>query len=294
MEDRGELEPGRASGGASSEELEHHAAHRHEEVEEASFVVLESGRMRFFVRPRVDLAAAERPSDVQRLAFTLAPRNGALVRRIAVAKERMPGDGVRDRQWAWVDRIGSATEVTADLGPETYATRTRGVRRQYGAAEVAAGTYAIASHRDHVHLLYALEIDREAGRATLLDQLCIVKRASYIAAVFNPASASVAPARSRWRSRSRPRFDADADGSRCAPDDEPPFSEPSILEDDLLDRFGDRRFAPLEPAFLDHEGAELLLIGGGQQRSSSSCSSVIAGADRASARVEGRPRRGAT
>jgi hypothetical protein len=223
--------------------------------EEPSFVVLESGRIRFYVRPRVEVLVPASFSDIQRFTFTLAPRNREVVRRVSVGKKRMPDDRIRERQWAWIDRVGPAAHIISDLGPKTYPTKTRGVRHQAGVIEVARGTYAITSHRDHTHLLYELESSRTAEvngaggndgvTIELLRQLRVVPRASYIAAVFNPES--------KWRTREP----ADADV---------PFREPSIYDDALMARFGKRRFAPLDPAFLEHEGAELVLIGGGSQR----------------------------
>lgn len=216
---------------------------RSQRLEEASFLVIESGKIRFFVRPRVEVEAPTTLEDVQRFSFTLAPRNRGSVRRISVGKKRMPDPRVRERQWAYVDRVGSAAHVVSDLGPRRYTTKTRGVRNQPGVVEVARGTYAIATHRDHAHLLYELETESDAVSGTLLRQLRIVARASYIAAVFNPEA--------KWRLRDRE-------------EPEVPFSEPSVLDDRLMDKFGKRRFTPLDPVFLEHEGTELVLIGGGQ------------------------------
>ena len=216
---------------------------RGQTLEEASFLVIESGKIRFFVRPRVEVEAPTSLEDVQRFSFTLAPRNRGSVRRISVGKKRMPDPRVRERQWAYVDRVGSAAHVVSDLGPRRYTTKTRGVRNQPGVIEVARGTYAIATHRDHAHLLYELELENDAIAGMLIRQLRLVPRASYIAAVFNPQA--------KWRVRDRE-------------EPETPFSEPSILDDGLMDKFGKRRFTPLDPVFLEHEGTELVLIGGGQ------------------------------
>ncbi len=213
-------------------------------LEEASFLVVESGKIAFFVRPRVEVEAPTCLEDVQRFSFTLAPRNRGAVRRVSVGKKRMPDARVRERQWAYVDRVGSAAHVVSDLGPRRYTTKTRGVRNQAGVIEVARGTYAIATHRDHAHLLYELEMENETVSPTLVRQLRIVPRASYIAAVFNPES--------KWRVRDREQADV-------------PFSEPPLFDDRLMDKFGKRRFTPLDPVFLEHEGTELVLIGGGQQ-----------------------------
>jgi hypothetical protein len=56
-------------------------------------------------------------------------------------------------------------------------------------------------------------------------------------------------------------FNPLAPWARHPPDDDAaPFSDASIYENELQDRFGERRFAPLEPGHLDVQGAELLLV----------------------------------
>ncbi len=220
------------------------AAPRSARLQEASFLVVESGKIHFFVRPRVEIEAPTSLEDVQRFSFTLAPRNRGSVRRVTVGKKRMPDPRVRERQWAYVDRVGSAAHVVSDLGPRRYTTKTRGVRNQAGVVEVARGTYAIATHRDHAHLLYELEMEDDSVSGTLLRQLRIVPRASYIAAVFNPEA--------KWRVRDREQ-------------PEVPFSEPAPFDDGVMDKLGKRRFTPLDPIFLEHEGTELVLIGGGAE-----------------------------
>lgn len=153
-------------------------------IEEPSFLVLESGHVRFFVRPRVEVVVPRSIDDVQRLALTLAPRNRAYVRRIAVGRKRLPGDGARERHWACVDRVGTPDEILSDLGPREYETKTRGLRRQAGSIEIAFGTYAIALHRRHAHLMYELDEEGSLASSSLLRQLGIGRRASYVAAVF--------------------------------------------------------------------------------------------------------------
>jgi hypothetical protein len=211
------------------------------------YVELERGQVRFFARPRVEVETLASYADVQRFFFTLVPRAAPVARRIWVGKKRMPDDRRRERQWAFVDRVTSPADIVADVAAATYETKTRGVRHQAAAVELARGRYMIAAHGAHSHLDYELGDGEDGANASLLRQLRIVPRASYIAAVFNPERrATKAPA--------------------AAEDGAPPFREPSIYEDELMDRFGKRRFAALEPAFLDHEGAELVLIGGASAR----------------------------
>ena len=205
---------------------------------------LEHGRIAFVARPRVEGAPG-----VQRFLFLLSPDGRDVHRRIVVGRKRMPEPGANEREWAYVDKLGGArAELLVDLGPTTYTTKTRGVRHQPGARQIAEGRYAILEHDEHAHLTYAL--DPESHRDELHDALNVAREASVIAAVFNPLA--------RWSRRPGQQVlpyvgEEDQGGS--------PFAEPSIYPDELQARFGDKRFVPLDPAFLDHEGAELVLIG---------------------------------
>jgi hypothetical protein len=194
--------------------------------------VLERGRARFFVRPRVMLPAAYSFADVQRFFVLLAPDGKPIVRRIAIGRKRMPDPAKHDKEWAYVDRIGhSFSHLLRDVAGGGYETKTAGWRVQAGPSEIARGEYVIRPHEDHVHLDWTLD------GPPLLDDLFLAERGSMIAAVFNPEA--------KWRG------EADAGGPR----------EPSIYPDDLQAKFEDKRFAPLEPAFLDFEGCEICLIG---------------------------------
>jgi hypothetical protein len=194
--------------------------------------VLERGRARFFVRPRVMLPTARSLVEVQRFFVLLAPDGKPIVRRIAIGRKRMPDPAKHDKEWAYVDRVGeSFGDLLRDVAGGAYETKTAGWRTQAGPSEIARGTYEIRRHDDHVHLDWTLE------DPPLLDDLFLAERGSMIAAVFNPEA--------KWRR------DPDVDGPR----------EPSIYPDDVQEKFADKRFAPLDPAFLDFEGCEICFIG---------------------------------
>ncbi|MBX3205045.1 MAG: hypothetical protein KF764_08240 [Labilithrix sp.] len=213
-------------------------------LEEASFLVVESGRIRFFVRPRVEAGVPLGVDDVECVSFTLTPRNRSVVRRVSLSERSLPDTRVRERRAAHVDHVGSAGPATARRGARPYARRARGARTA-AAIEVASGTYAITSHRDHTHLMYELDGESAAISATLLRRLHILPRASYVAVVQNPES--------RWRLR-----------DHVAPVVSERPRRPGRPEPRRVDDLGDRRCTPLDPVFLDHEGTELVLIGGGQ------------------------------
>lgn len=175
-------------------------------IEEASFVVLESGRIGFYVCPRVEVDMPTSLEDVQTFSLTLTPRNREIERRLLVVKKRLPDPSGRDKQWIVVGRSRRAENV--------------------GSIEVARGTYAIASHRDHVHFLYELDPGSKPVSMSLLHQLRIVPRTSYVAAVLRGAHAHRA-------------------------------SEHGLqLTDDPS------KFRALEPTLLEREGTEFVLASG--------------------------------
>jgi len=144
--------------------------------------VLERGAIAFLYRPRVETFVARELDDVQRFFVLLAPRGGRRVRRVRVGRKRLPDPGRRERFWAYVDRVAaSVAELVSDLGPDSYWTKTRGLRHQPGPRIAGEGAYALARHRDHVHLAYALVAPRHGE---VEDELRIAPRASYIVATF--------------------------------------------------------------------------------------------------------------
>jgi hypothetical protein len=99
----------------------------------------------------------------------------------------------------------------------------------------ANARYAIVDHGDHTRFEYALE--RANADAELVD---LPPQASYIVTVRHP----IAP---------------------TPPGTGLPPHEPARYPDDLLAAFRRRRFIPLTDAeLLDHQGAELVLVGAGR------------------------------
>jgi hypothetical protein len=134
-----------------------------------------------------------------------------------------------------VDVVEGADRLREALDPRTYETRTRG-RSEVPAARLAGeGVYVLARHGDHTHLAYELLHPQQAG--DVQRELNLQRHASYTITVRNPEVPPPLGARAgtgRW-----PQF-----------------------PDDLQARFGDRRFAPVDPpGFLDYEGTELVPIG---------------------------------
>jgi hypothetical protein len=202
--------------------------------------ILENGDLWFFYSPRVrargELPFEEEervagPRDVQRLHVVLKARGGAY-RRLLVGRKKMP-EANRQRFWAEVERVSESAEgVLSELRRFEYQTKTRGVRVQPPARAAGEGVYAIARHGNHAHLAYRLEHPRTPGEVQRA--LRILPEASYIVAAFNPE----AP----------PRL-----GRKAA--------ATGPLPRWAKERFGERKFAPLDPDLLDIEGIELVLIG---------------------------------
>jgi hypothetical protein len=204
--------------------------------------VLERGELFFLYTPRVRPAKVLpfrveetplRPRDVQRFYVVLRPEGRALYRRLLVGRKRMPDTARHQRFWAEIERVErSASAVLGDLRRFEYETKTRGRRVQPAARPAGDGVYALLRHDTHSHLTYRMVDPTEAGDVQRV--LGILPSASYIAAAFNPE----AP----------PRLGR-------APPDVPPLPE------SIRVKFGERRFAPVDPQLLDVPGLELVLIG---------------------------------
>ncbi len=96
------------------------------------------------------------------------------------------------------------------------------------------GVYAIVRHGRHTHLAYELELPKEPG--DVQRELLIEPKASFVVTVRNPEAP--APPQAGLTGAQKAEF-------------------PQAMED----RFRGRRFAQLEPDFLDQRGTELVLIG---------------------------------
>jgi hypothetical protein len=204
-------------------------------------VVLEFGDLFFFYRPRVDHDPVRSLDDVARLELVLHPRERSRYRLLIVGQKRLPaprGQG-NPSAWAYVDMVSEEAQPLEDaLDPERYATRTRGERTRPAARPAGEAIYAIARHGDHTHLAYRLELPRRPGEAQ--DALEIRELGNYIVVVRNPDTPSTGL--------------MGLDPERRA--DYPP---------ELRTLLGDRSFGPLDPPeFLDHRGAEIVLIGVGR------------------------------
>lgn len=201
--------------------------------------VLERGSIYFLYRPKVRSPGENRPveslDDVERTWIILSPANSRRYRRLAIGRKKLPDIHERNRYWGFVEVVGNRPEeVQEDLRERRYRTKTRGEREQPAARAAAEGVYAIARHGNHTHLAYALELPREPGEVQR--EMNIKSEASYVFTVKNPA--------------------AGAPPGMGLPRDEKAGLPPGLHE-----KFGSRRFIPVEPELLDYPGTEFILIG---------------------------------
>jgi hypothetical protein len=198
--------------------------------------VLERGTVHFFFRPRVERHQPSGEDDVQRFIVVLAPEARRLYRLLLVGRKRLP-DVARhgkERHWAWVAKVaGDPADIEVELRGYRYGTKTRGERDQPSARPAGDGEYVIARHGDHSHLAYALVRPDPIG--PVQHELGIAASASYVAAAKNP----------EWPS---------------PPDAGLGDEQTAYYPPDLQRRFRGRRWAALEPAHLDRDGAEIVLI----------------------------------
>ena len=198
--------------------------------------LLERGDIYFLYRPRVGHEEAHGLEDVERFYIQLKPWRRELYRLIILGRKRLPEPKEHNRFWAFVWRVfKDRAELNKELGENEYATKTRGIRKVAPARPAAEGIYAIARHDGHTHLAYVIELPERRGPAER--ELNIKREASYVVAVKNPESPS-------------------PPNVGLGPHEEARFPK------SLQQKFQGRRFLPVDPPdFLDHDGAELMLIG---------------------------------
>ena len=198
---------------------------------------LERGNIYFLYRPRVEHDEVEGPGDIQNFDCVLSPHGMQRHRLLLIGRQQLPDPAAkgRERFWAFVSLVCDEPRQMADeLGAFEYETKTRGRRHQGAARPAGEGVYQLVRHGDHTHLVYALELPEQPGEVQR--ELGIVEEASYIISVKNPNKPSP-------RNAGLPKRDAAKFPQR------------------LQSRFGERKFVSIEtPEFLDHEGAELMLI----------------------------------
>lgn len=199
--------------------------------------VLEQGNIFFFYRPAARGPAPQGLTDIQRFHLVLSPEGKDCFRIVTVGRKRLPEPDASDQRfWGYVERVAaSPAEVEEELGPGEETASGGGTFLRTSARPAGEGIYAVVRHGNHTHLAYALELPAEPDEVQR--ELHIEKEGIYLLSIKNPEAASPPG--------------VGLDEARKA--DFPP---------ELQERFGSRRFVPADPPdFLDHDGAELLLMG---------------------------------
>jgi hypothetical protein len=230
----------RQAGGTSSMGGEGRKARARQEggADRANGLVLERGDLFFFYRPDVDDNAPGGLLDVRRFHVVLRPEGGETLRLITIGRKKLPeaADGGRSH-WGFVERVfRDPEELREALSAATYETETLGERHLPEARPAGEGVYVLARTGRSTVLAYALELPGQPGEVQ--KAFNIAPEGRFVLAIKNPEAGS--PEGLGLDSGRRADF-----------------------PEELKERFGDRRWVAADPpAFLDHEGAELVLIGG--------------------------------
>jgi hypothetical protein len=196
--------------------------------------VLERGDLFYLYRPSVEAFTPGGLIDVRRFYMVLQPEGSNRFRLIAIGKKKLPGgDDQMERHWGFVDGVFSTSDQLLKAAAGIPASMDSRGEKPLPAGE---GVYALILHGNHTHLVYVTELPASPGEVQ--QAFNIQRQGRFVIAVKNPSAASP------------PGVGLELDRQPCFPDD-------------LKARFGDRRWMSLDPpAFLDYEGAEIVLIAG--------------------------------
>ncbi|KAI9045522.1 uncharacterized protein KD926_007938 [Aspergillus affinis] len=209
--------------------------------------ILEKGIIYFFYRPRVNTSKPHSINDIARSFIVLRPtplgatlgeeqgtvEAGSKCRLLALPKKKFPTSG-NEKDMAFVEKAGQSVKALHDsfMAGGKYETATQGERSIEEARPFAEGVYAITSEKRASHLAYILTIPDKIG--TLQEDFGLYGRGSWIVQSKNPKQPG-------------PSYAALPEG--------PEYPE------QILEKFGDYRWRPLEPDFIDYPNAQILMIG---------------------------------
>lgn len=198
--------------------------------------VIEKGDIYFFYRPKVNDEEIDNLDDVQRFYLVLVPDGGKVGRLFLVGKKRLPEivkgkPKSTTREWMMNSLTDSPKKIGEEFKPIVYTTKTRGEQEQGEAIPAGEGRYALFERKSSTRLGYKLSRPTKPGKAQ--KELGILPEASFVISVRNP--------------------DVDVPGF--------PTSEPEYPKR-LQEKFADERWIDVDdPELLNHESAQLLLIG---------------------------------
>ncbi|RAK96158.1 uncharacterized protein BO80DRAFT_239428 [Aspergillus ibericus CBS 121593] len=218
-----------------------------EREEKVASNVLEKGIIYFFYRPRVNISDPQSIGDVARSFLVLRPtpigttldqqngsvESGAKCRLMMLPKKKFPTSG-RERDMGFVEKAGQSMKSLQEsfIAGDTYETSTRGEQTVPEARPYAEGVYAITSTKRSSHLAYVLTIPETIG--SIQQDFGLHSRGSWVVQSKNPKHP----------------------GPSYAQINKDPEYPESVRE-----KFGDYRWVPLQPEFINYPNAQFLMIG---------------------------------
>jgi hypothetical protein len=153
---------------------------------------VEQGHLLFFYRPKVGLEEASSLSEVQRFYMIFSPQAADRKPRLAVlGKKRLPKVSGHERFFGFIEAVGDSVEsLTAELGPKSYETKTRGTRQVAAARAVGEAAYAIVNvggsgaGAGRTILVLKLIVPQQLGEVQ--EDFAIPQEGSYAFSIKNP------------------------------------------------------------------------------------------------------------
>ncbi|WGR93112.1 hypothetical protein MTX26_24910 [Bradyrhizobium sp. ISRA443] len=165
----------------------------------------------------------------------LKPDGQAWFRVAVLGRKRLPEADDHERIWGFIERVvRRGGEIEDEFRERHYSTKTRGQRTLPPVRPSGEGAYALTQRGRNLHLSYELELPNRPGEVQ--EELNIQRQAAYILAIKNPARES-------------------PPGAGLSEPEEAKYPK------SLRRQFRGRRFASEDLRFLDHEGAEFVLVG---------------------------------
>jgi hypothetical protein len=212
--------------------------------------ILEKGFIYFFFRPRVNIEEPHSIGDIARSFFVLRPAplgaefdrgqgpvaKDARCRLMMLPKKKFP-TSAKERDMGFVEKAGQSMQALHEnfIAGKTYQTKTAGERHIEEARPYAEGVYALTSTPRASHLAYILTIPAELG--AVQEEFGLRERGSWIVQSKNPKF----PGPPAGQLPKNPEYPAQ-----------------------VLEKFGDLRWVPLKPEFLDYPNSQFLMIGEAQ------------------------------
>lgn len=197
--------------------------------------VLEEGSIYFTFRPKVETHDPSGLGDVERFHMILVPKGRKHMRMAVVGRKRLPDLTDHERTWGFIEAVKTDAKAMGEsLAEHHQDTKTRGERTYPANRPAGEGVYALVQKGRQMHLAYALTQPEKPG--PVQKALNIAPEGSFAISIKNPE-------------KGQPTATGLSDEGKA---DYPKSRQ---------EEFADRRFAPTDPALLDYEGAEFVLVG---------------------------------